>query len=176
MSPLVGFSGSRSLPPAFGGLVSAVVSSVLASGRGVAVGCAPGLDAAVRAACPSAVVFAVASGAWGGGAAAFARRSAALVSAVAASGAGAGLLVFPAAPCPSGLLPSASSSRCFCGLGSGSWASAAFAAGLRLPLVVFPCGFSALPPSWGVWVPAAASGVWASGFRLVPPAAQPALF
>lgn len=172
MSALVGFSGSRALPPAFAPLARRVVASVVASGRGVAVGCAPGLDAAVRAACPSAVVFSAA--AFGVGASAFARRSAALVSAVAASGSGAGLLVFPAAPCPSGLLPSASSSRCFCGLGSGSWASAAFAAGLRLPLVVFPCGFSALP-SWGAWVPAG-SGVWASGFRLVPPAVQPALF
>lgn len=54
----------------------------------------------------------------------------------------------------------------FCGLGSRSWASAtAFAAGLNLPVILFPCGFSALPP-WGDWRPAAAWH-WASGFRLV---------
>lgn len=165
MAALVGFSGSRSLPPAFAPLARRVVASVVASGRGVAVGCAPGLDAVVRAACPSAVVFRAA--AFGVGRSSFARRSAALVSACSA------LVVFPASLCPVGLLPSSSSSSCFCGFGSGSWASAAFAAGLGLPLVVFPCGFSALP-SWGSWS-VAGSGVWASGFRLVAPA-QPALF
>lgn len=162
---LVGFSGSRALSPAFAPLARRVVASVVASGRGVAVGCAPGLDAVVRSACPSAVVFSAAS--FGVGRSSFARRSVALVSACSA------LVVFPASPCPSGLVPSASSSACFCGLGSGSWASAAFAAGLGLPVVVFPCGFSALP-AWGSWV-VAGSGCWASGFRLVAPA-QPALF
>lgn len=167
VAALVGFSGSRSLSGAYAGQVSGVVASVAASGRGVAVGCAPGLDALVRQACSSAQVWSVSSGLFGAGRSAFARRSAALVAAVAASGAGAGLLVFPAAPCPFGLLPSPSSSACFCGLGSGSWASAAFAAGLGLPVVVFPCGFSALPASWGAWSVAGA-GCWLAGFRLSP--------
>lgn len=160
-SAVVGFSGGRRLSPAFRPRVSGVVSSVLAAGRSVAVGCAAGADSFVRAAAPGALVFPVS----GSSRSAFAARSVALVRAVAAGGPGSGLVVFPAAPCPAGLLPSASASACFCGLGSGSWASAAFAAGLGLPLVVFPCGFSGLPP-WGVWVPAGA-GVWASGFRLV---------
>jgi hypothetical protein len=142
--------------------VSGVVAEVLAAGRLVAVGCAPGADGFVRLAAPGARVFAAA--AFGSGRASFARRSAALVAAVAEGGPGSGLVVFPAAPCPPGLRPSSSVSACFCGLGSGSWASAALAAGLRVPLVVFPCGFSALP-LWGVWRPAG-SGAWSGGFLL----------
>ncbi|MDG4551739.1 MAG: hypothetical protein P9G45_15165 [Candidatus Contendobacter sp.] len=160
---VVGFSGGRRLPVAFRPLVAGVVRSVLAGGRSVAVGCAPGADLFVRAAAPGAVVFA--ASAFGSGRGAFAARSVALVRAVAAGGPGSGLVVFPSSPCSPGLLPSSSSSSCFCGSGSGSWASAAFAAGLGLPLVVFPCGFSALPP-WGVWRPAAPAGVWARGFLL----------
>jgi len=161
---VVGFSGSRRLSAAFAPVVSGVVASVLAGGRSVAVGCAAGADSFVRSAAPSAVVFS--ASAFGSGRAAFARRSVALVRSVAAGGVGSGLVVFPAAPCPAGLVPSARSSACFCGLGSGSWASAALAAGLGLPVVVFLCGSSGLPP-WGVWVPAASAGVWAGGWRLV---------
>lgn len=159
---VVGFSGGRRLSPAFRPVVAGAVSAVLAAGRSVAVGCAPGADSFVRAVAPGAVVFSASS--FGVGRSSFARRSVALVRAVAAGGPGSGLVVFPGAPCPAGLSPSASSLACFCGLGSGSWASAAFAVGLGLPVVVFPCGFSALPP-WGAWVPAGA-GLWASGWRL----------
>lgn len=160
---VVGFSGGRRLSPAFRPLVAGVVGAVLAGGRSVAVGCAGGADLFVRSAAPGAVVFAVPGsgcrpGSW------FAARSVALVRAVAAGGPGSGFVVFPAAPCPCGLAPSSLALACFCGSGSGSWASAAFAAGLGLPLVVFPCGFSALPP-WGRWVPAGA-GAWSGGFRL----------
>ena len=159
---VVGFSGSRRLSPSFAPAVAGVVGSVLAAGRSVAVGCAPGADAFVRSAAPGALVFSAA--AFGSGRGAFAARSVALVRAVAAGGPGSGFVVFPGAPCPAGLSPSARSSACFCGSGSGSWASAAFAAGLGLPLVVFPCGFSALP-LWGRWVPAG-SGLWVAGFLL----------
>lgn len=168
--PLVGFSGSRSLPSSFAPLVGALVASVGASGRGVAVGCAAGADLLVRSACPSAVVFRAASRLR----AALAARSASFVRAVASSGPGRCLVVLPCRLCPVGLLPSSVASRCFCGLGSGSWASAALAAGLGVPVVVFGLPLAALPASWGRWVPAAASGPWASGFRLVP--AAPRLF
>ena len=161
---VVGFSGGRRLSPAFRPLVAGVVAAVLAGGRSVVVGCAGGADAFVRSVAPGAVVFAV-PGSGLRPAAWFAARSVALVRSVAAGGPGSGFVAFPSAPCPVGLSPSAAAAACFCGLGSGSWASAAFAAGLGLPVVVFPCGFSALPP-WGVWVPAGAR-VWASGFRLV---------
>ncbi|MBK8755511.1 MAG: hypothetical protein IPL99_29515 [Candidatus Competibacteraceae bacterium] len=78
---LVGFSGARRLSPVFRPQVAAVVASVLAAGRSVAVGCAGGADAFVRAAAPAALVFSAA--AFGSGPASFARRSAALVAAVA---------------------------------------------------------------------------------------------
>ena len=178
MSALVGFCGSRSLPSAFSPLVSSGVSAVSVAGRGVAVGCASGADAFVRRACSSAIVFSASS--FGFGRAAFARRSSAFVSAVASSGAGCGLVAFVSSPCPAALLPSSRASRCFAGFGSGSWASVAFAVGLGVPIVVFPCvgsGVSAssvLPASWsGSWV-SAGSGVWSSGFRFVP-SSSPAL-
>jgi len=160
---LVGFSGSRSLPGSFAGQVSALVGSVVGSGRGVAVGCAAGLDSLVRSACPSAQVFRASSPRPG----ALVARSVSLVKAVAGSGSGSGLVVFPGCSCPSGLVPSAHSSRCFCGLGSGSWATAALAAGLGVPVVVFGVSASQLPASWGSWV-SAGSGCWAAGFSLVP--------
>jgi hypothetical protein len=164
-APVVGFSGGRRLSPAFRPQVVGVVSAVVAAGRSVAVGCAGGLDLFVRSAAPGALVFSVV-GPRGQrlAAAVFAARSVRLVRAVAAGGPGSGFVVFPAAPCPAGLAPSSLPLACFCGSGSGSWASAAFAAGLGLPLVVFPCGFSALP-AWGLWSPAGA-GVWSGGFRL----------
>ncbi|MBZ4194833.1 MAG: hypothetical protein LAE24_11095 [Candidatus Contendobacter sp.] len=163
-SAVVGFSGGRRLSPAFRPRVSGVVAAVLAGGRSVVVGCAAGADGFVRGAAPTAKVFSV-PGSGRRPAAWFAARSIAMVYEVAAGGPGSGLVVFPAGPCPPGLRPSPSAAACFCGLGSGSWASAALAAGLGLPVVVFPCGFSALP-AWGVWLPAG-SGVWAGGFRLV---------
>lgn len=160
---LVGFSGSRSLPGYFAGEVGAVVASVVASGRGVAVGCAPGLDSLVRSACPGAQVFRAGSSL----PSALVSRSISFVRAVAGSGPGSGLVVFPGCPCPAGLRPSAVPSRCFCGLGSGSWASAALAVGLGVSLVVFGVSRSQLPASWGSWIPAG-SGCWSGGFRLVP--------
>lgn len=171
MSALVGFCGSRVLPSVFSPLVSSCVSSVAVSGRGVAVGCASGADAFVRRACSSAVVFSASS--FGSGRDSFAARSAAFVRAVAASGSGCGLVAFVSSPCPVGLLPASSASRCFAGFGSGSWASVALAVGLDVPVVVFPCvpsgvsPLSVLPYSWtGSWV-SSGSGVWSSGFRFV---------
>lgn len=176
VAPLVGFSGSRSLPPSASPQVAAVVAAVVAGGRGVAVGCARGADQAVRLAAPGAQVFFASSFA-GPAAARLAQRSAAMVAAVAASGPGCGLVGFPAQPCPVGLGPSASASACFSGSGSGTWATLALAAGLGLPVVVFPVGFapSSLPAGWGQWVPAG-GGAWVGGWRLVPVASQPSLF
>ena len=179
MSALVGFCGSRVLSSAFSPLVSSCVSSVLSAGRGVAVGCASGADrfalSAARAAGASVSLFSASS--FGSGRAAFARRSAAFVSAVAASGAGCGLVAFVSSPCPVGLFPSPSASRCFSGFGSGSWASVALAVGLGVSVVVFPCVPAGVSPSsvlsaWsGSWV-SAGSGVWSSGFRFVPSASS----
>ncbi|MEP0546406.1 MAG: hypothetical protein ABJF88_05700 [Rhodothermales bacterium] len=151
-APAVGFSGSRSASPVCLAACRAVLPLV---GGAVHVGCAPGLDAAVRSACPSASVLSAVSfgGAGGFGRGAFAARSVALVRAVAAAGQGAVppsvWVSFPGCACPAGLAPCPSPSRCFSGLGSGSWASLAFAAGLGLPCLVFvPPGVPA-PAPWG---------------------------
>ena len=147
-----GFSGSRSELPSFGA-ASRVVSLVPTSAS-VFIGCASGVDAYFRWRFPSASVFSASS--FGSGRGVFAARSVAVVRAVAAAG---GLWVsFPCCPCPAGLLPSASSSRAFCGSGSGSWASLAFAVGSDVASLVFlgslPCprGWGLIPvPGWSGW-------------------------
>jgi hypothetical protein len=141
----VGFSGSRS-PGAESVAAVRVALSRVAPGASVLVGCAPGVDAVVRSGVPLSHLQVFSVGFTGRGA--FAARSAACVRAVAAAR---GCWVsFPSVPCPAGLLPAASSSRCFCGAGSGSWASLAFARGLGLPCLVFlPAGVAA-PVGWGL--------------------------
>ena len=146
----LGFSGSRSF-------VSPSLAPVLAVVGGlscpVSVGCAAGADGAVRAALsgsPRLSVFAVSAFAVGGRVSrgSFAARSVAFVRSLALSGGV--LLSFPGGPCPASLLPSPLSSRCFCGSGSGSWASLAFAVGLGVPcFVCLPPGVAA-PSGWGL--------------------------
>lgn len=169
--PSVGFCGSRRLSGSAASLAGRVAGSVSACGVPVSVGCAAGADAAVRSACPSAVVLSVASGRFGSGRSAFARRSAALVSSLPS---GSAFVGFVSSPCPAVVSPSPSPSRCFCGGGSGSWASLALAAGLGLAVFVFWAGSGAFPaPAWGgSWSPVS-SGVFAGSFRFV---ASPALF
>ena len=157
-APVVGFSGSRSVAPP-SALVSAV-AALVPSSASVSVGCAGGVDAAFRSVFPSASVFGVSS--FGSGPGAFAARSVACVR----SCIGGVWLSFPSGPCPSMVVPSASSVRCFCGAGSGSWASLAFAVGLGV------ASFCWLPP--GVAAPAwlvPAGGGW-----FAPAAVQLGLF
>ena len=141
----VGFSGSRSVVP----LCLASVCSAVSPRAFVAVGCASGVDAAVRASVVGCAVFSAASFSASSWAGRLVLRSAAVVRCVASASSRAGgsvFVVFPSSVCPRGLAPSSSVSGCFSGLGSGSWASAAFAAGLGVPLLVFaPFGV----PSWG---------------------------
>lgn len=155
----VAFSGSRSLPPAWAGLVGRVVAGF--AGASLAVGCCRGADALVRSAAPGARVFAAASPR----PAALVARSVGLVRwLLAGGGPGSLLVVFPAGPCPAGVVPSPR----WAGGGSGSWSSAALALGLGVPVVVFWCSPSsplALPP-WGPWV--AGSGPLAGGWVLRP--------
>jgi hypothetical protein len=162
----VGFCGSRCLPGSFRAAVARVVSAVQAAGARVLVGCAPGADRFVRWSAAGCQVFSVRSGQFGSGRAAFARRSSALVAAV---GSGSAFVGFVSLPCPARVWPSASSHACFCGGGSGSWASLALAAGRGVEsVVVFWCGAGpAVLPCWGgSWVPA--SGVFAGGWQFVP--------
>ena len=139
-----GFCGSRSVVPP-----SWVWSSVVASvprGASVSCGCVGGLCGLARASFPSASVFRASS--FGRGRGAFAARSVALVRSVAASP-GSVWVSFPGVSCPVGLVPSSRSGACFCGLGSGSWASLAFACGSGVPALVWlPVGCS-VPASWG---------------------------
>lgn len=143
----IGFSGSRSpggILPA--GVLFDAIAAVSPSAS-VLVGCAKGVDAVVRLAFGSRCqVFSVASGQFGHGRGAFAARSIACVQAVAAAR---GVWVsFPCSACPAGLLPSASSSRCFSGSGSGSWGSLAYALGSGVPCLIFSsCG---VPTGWGL--------------------------
>ena len=142
-----GFSGSRRWVGNKAPL-SAAAAAVPVGSR-VVVGCAAGVDEFFRSAFPASEVFAVSSGVWGGvGRGAFAARSVACVRAVSAAS---GLWVsFPSSPCPGGLVPSASSSRCFSGSGSGSWASLAFALGSGVPCLVF-LGSLPVPAGWGLF-------------------------
>jgi hypothetical protein len=155
-------------------LVAEVVAGVLASGRGVAVGCAAGTDGLVRSAVAGAFsasalavlpvrVFPASLFPASSVAGSFARRSAAVVRFVAASGLGAEFIGFPLVACPAGLRPSSSASACFCGLGAGTWATLAFAAGLGLPVLVFPAAVFALP-AWpgGAWSAVSGGSLWES--------------
>ena len=153
-APVVGFSGSRSeAPPS--SLVSAM-AALVPSSASVSVGCAGGVDAAFRSVFPAASVFGVS--AFGSGRGAFAARSVACVR----SCVGGVWLSFPASPCPARVVPSALSSACFCGAGSGSWASLAFAVGLGVSAFCWlPAGVVA--PAWlvslgGGWFHAFGSG------------------
>ncbi len=169
-SAVVGFSGSRAACPVLRSAFSAAAAAVPASSS-VVVGCARGVDELARAAFPSASVFAVSSGRWGRGRGAFAGRSVAFVRALSSSS---GVLVslpavgsVPAA----GLVPSSSSSRCFSGGGSGSWASLAFAVGLGVRCLVF-LGSSPVPAGWS-FSPVAGSPGW---FESAPVGVQLSLF
>lgn len=144
----VGFAGSRSAVPCSS--VSASLFACVSPSAVVSVGCARGFDLLVRSAFPSAVVWRASQ--FGAGRASFARRSVAFLSALASSPSPV-LVSAPAVACPVGLVPSPSSSRCFAGFGSGSWAGVALAVGLGLPVVLFlPVGV--VPPAVFGFVPA----------------------
>jgi hypothetical protein len=151
-----GFSGSRCLGDAIPPSVLEEAAAAVPPGSRILVGCAAGVDAYFRSRFPAAEVFAVASGRWGSGRGAFAARSAACVRAVTAAG---GLWVsFPSSPCPAGLRPSSSQSRCFGGFAAGSWSSLALALGFGVPcLVRLPDGV-AVPKGWGLSPVAGCSG------------------
>lgn len=162
---LVGFGGSRSLGSSWAGVVGRVVLAVSRAGRGVAVCSGAGASAFVRSACSSAGVFSPSFSGRG----ALPARASACVRACVAAGSGSAWVAFVTGPCPAGVLPARS--WCSGRPTSGSWSEVALAVGLGLPVVVFWCasGPAALPAWGGAWV-TAGRGVWASGWRFVPPA------
>jgi hypothetical protein len=143
----VGFSGSRSPSRAAVLALESVQPLVPLRGCRVSVGCAAGIDALVRAyfrSSPSLLVFDLASGRFGSGRSAFARRSVACVRSVASGDRGV-LVALPSSPsCPPGVVPCRYwKSAC----GSGTWGSVAFALGSgRRVLLWLPSG--CLPPAW----------------------------
>ena len=159
-APVVGVSGSRA-PSSRSASACRWAVGQLAPGASVVTGCARGIDGVARLARPSASV--IRASAFGSGRGALAARSVAVVRAVAPAGPSALWLAFPSGPCPPGLAPSRSSSACFSGHGSGTWASLALAVGLGVPaLVLLPPGV-AVPPAWPlVPVPGCAGpgGAW----------------
>ena len=119
---MIGFSGSRA-PSAVSVRALRSALAALPADASVVVGCAAGIDALVRKACPAARVFRACD--YGVGRGALAARSIACVRTVAAAG---GVWVsLPEMACPVGLRSSPSAAACFAGYGSGSWASLALA-------------------------------------------------
>ena len=168
----IGFSGSRSPSPAAANALSDLLPLISPYSR-ISVGCADGVDRLVReffSGSPSLLVFSVASGRFGSGRSAFARRSIACVRSIAAGDRGL-LVALPSSPvCPAGVFPA----RRFFGAGSGSWGSAAFALGSGRRVLLWLPG-SAAPPAWaGIdwehW-----EACWWLGVP-VPPPAQLSLF
>ena len=148
----VGVCGSRSVVPPASVWAPFVASVPL--GLPVSCGCVKGVCGLVRSSFAGVSVFRASS--FGRGSWAFVRRSVALVGSV-ASAASPVWVSFPGCACPSGLFPSAVPSRCFCGLGSGSWASLALALGSGVRCFVWlPAGV--LPP--GGWPLVALGGGW----------------
>jgi hypothetical protein len=162
---VIGFTGSRKGFYSTA-LVSRIARAVSLLGHTVCVGCAQGVDSVVRSAVPSARVFSVASPGAGVGSrswsVALARRSQSMVSACSV------LVGFASVPCPSSVSPA----RSFCGGGSGTWASIAFAVGRGLRVFVFAAPDVPLP-SWsgGSWVQACPTGTWAAAWVWLPTAA-----
>ncbi|WLT40381.1 hypothetical protein NON20_24165 (plasmid) [Synechocystis sp. B12] len=153
--PAVGFSGSRSLSPLSVAALRSLSAAVLPSAS-VFVGCAAGADAVARSLFPSASVFSVASGRWGAGRSAFARRSVAVVSAVLSAGGSAGLWCFslrPAVLLGCCLRPGLPVAFVGWGLGLGPLPPLPWVLACRCwpscPLVFLPLPAGVLPP-WGV--------------------------
>ncbi len=138
----IAFSGSRSLS---GAGLAALTSlfPLVPVGCHVVVGCADGADLAVRRAFVGGhlCLFSVASGRFGAGRGAFARRSVAIVESIPQCGL---LVVVPGSISPPpGVVPS----RSFRGGGSGSWGSAALALGTGRRVLLW-LSSGAAPPVW----------------------------
>ena len=105
----VGFSGSRSPSGAAVEALESVLPLVPVRGCRVSVGCQRGVDALVRdffRSSPSLLVFSVASGRFGSGRSAFARRSVACVRSVARGERGCLVALPSSSSCPAGVYPS----------------------------------------------------------------------
>lgn len=127
----IGFSGSRS-PSEEAEKALKELLDLVPSGARISVGCARGIDAIARNYFQNSnlEVFSVASGEFGTGRAAFARRSSACVLSVAEDGL---LVAVPSSAAPNGVKVG----RSFNGKGSGTWGSIAFALGHQRRVLVW---------------------------------------
>lgn len=171
------FSGSRHLPALQCSIAKFALISAAASGKwsSIGVGCAPGLDASIRhhpsfKSHPHRVFRAKSRLSRH-----LVERSVLMVEVLSgsASGGPGALLCMPGKPCPVGLVPSRNAVKCFSGFGSGTWASAALAAGRGCTVYVAGVAPALLPLSWGAWQ---RSPEFAGFWRLVPAASQSSLF
>jgi len=142
------FTGSRSLPETFRSPVHILVDQLTDQNHVVGVGCAEGLDSFVRQSssfrgrvfiAESCVPYALV------------KRSVFMVDVLCCSAVKC-LIAFPDKPCPPELVPQFSALKCFCGSGSGSWATAAYASARGASLYVGGLSANQLPPAWGSWV------------------------
>ncbi|MFM5997965.1 MAG: hypothetical protein ACKO9U_25900 [Dolichospermum sp.] len=124
-----GFSGSRLSVPK--GCQQA--ANLIPENSTIFVGCAKGVDEYFRQRFPEAKVSKASD--FGSDKGSFVQRSAYVISFVKCRH---GLWVsFPDKECPIGLFPSDNKANCFCGMGSGTWASLAYALGWGVPCLVY---------------------------------------
>lgn len=140
----VAFSGGRQFPRGVSAQLPAAIASCVPHSSRVVVGCARGVDEVFRGLFPQANVFYASD--FGAGRSSFARRSVAVVGQL---GEGDIFISLPNKECPI-LMPSASSSRCFSGSGSGSWATLAYAIGRDVPAAVYLGGRLRCPAGWSL--------------------------
>ncbi len=182
---VVSVCGSRSLPASAGGLVWRVVASLLASGRGLAVGCATGADAlaltsALQAGAQASVSVFVAFGPGGQGACRWSSVEA--VSGFEQTGGRVVWWAGGAAGVPLAVrlrqrtlaVAEAGQGGLVAFLGhpgsAGSLLACRQAASAGVPVVAFPVGFNGARLASigsGHWVPVGGLGVWSGAWRWV---------
>ena len=163
----IGFSGSRSPSSESKRALKELLNLVPKEIR-ISVGCAKGVDEIVRKYFKnsnSLMVFSVASGRFGIGRSAFARRSSRCVLSVAKKGL---LVALPSSSAPDGVKVSKS----FKGKGSGTWGSIAFALGHGRKVLIWS---EKKPPSWANVSWSKKENNWWLGVP-VPPPSQLSLF
>jgi hypothetical protein len=157
-TPIVAVVGSQHVPVAPGSLVAQVLTSILATRRFVAVsGSAFGVSVAGLVKQHGA-----------GSSLRIQRKPLQLVyGLIPGRSAGSGLVAFVTGRPLQPVWPCSQWPQC----GSSAWSAVAVAAGCGIPVIVFPVkAKGTILPLWqgGAWQPAAATGVWAGGFRWAP--------
>lgn len=172
-APSTAFTGSRTLTTAQFNIVGTIAQYLAQFWQHhILVGCAAGADLAVRQAVPSALVFRASNYPQMPRKVALVRRSIAMVHTLSTAPAPRQLLAFPAAPCPAGIVPANRWQSGF--TPSGTWSTAALAAGLGVPVTVFFVPPAQLPAWAGSWLPVTVAGY--TGYQYQPAATQTALF